>query len=118
MENINAKKLIKEIQSEVISKGIDKSLVADLKKLREFALLEEKPAVVKALRLAYEHIEKNNAFLIEIPNDEPIEEAEEQLHEKTTGAESLNYFLSLLLDVDNKHNITDIKEYNQKLTDF
>ena len=32
------------------------------------------PVLTKALRLSYEHLEENNAFLIEIPNDDPIDD--------------------------------------------
>lgn len=118
MENSNAQKLIKQIQGEIISNGIKtESIVPELKKLREFALLEENPVVVKALRLAYEHIEKNNDFLIEIPSDEPVDENE--INEFTaTNTESLNYLLSLMLDLENKHNIVDLKEYNKLMLEF
>lgn len=117
MENSNAQSLIKKIQNEVIANGIQAdSLIPELKKLREFALLEQKPAVVKALRLAYEHIEANNDFLIPIPSDEPIEDAENEMD--STNTESFNFMLSLLLDTENKHNIEDLKNYNKLLQEF
>lgn len=117
MENSNAQSLIKKIQNEVIANGIQAdSLIPELKKLREFALLEQKPAVVKALRLAYEHIEANNDFLIPIPSDEPIEDAENEMY--STNTESFNFMLSLLLDTENKHNIEDLKNYNKLLQEF
>nr|WP_297306828.1 hypothetical protein [uncultured Flavobacterium sp.] len=118
MENSNAQKLIKQIQGEIISNGIiANTIVPELKKLREFALLEENPVVVKALRLAYEHIEANNDFLIEIPSDEPVDENEVKEFE-STNTESLNYLLSLMLDLSNKHNIADLKEYNKLMIEF
>ena len=117
MENSNAQKLIKTIQNEVIANGINPSvIVPHLKKLREFALLEQKPAVVKALRLAYEHIEANNDFLIPIPSDEPIDESENI--SESTNVESFNFMLSLLLDTDNKINIEDSKTYNKLFQEF
>ena len=118
VENSNAQKLIKQIQGEIISNGIDvNTIVPELKKLREFALLEENPVVVKALRLAYEHIEKNNDFLIQIPSDEPVDENE--INEfGSTNTESLNYLLSLMLDLQNKHNILDLKEFNKLMLEF
>lgn len=118
VENSNAQKLIKQIQGEIISNGIDtNTIVPELKKLREFALLEENPVVVKALRLAYEHIEKNNDFLIQIPSDEPVDENE--INEfSSTNTESLNYLLSLMLDLENKHNISDLKDYNKLMLEF
>ena len=118
VENSNAQKLIKQIQGEIISNGIDaNTIIPELKKLREFALLEENPVVVKALRLAYEHIEKNNDFLIQIPSDEPVDENE--INEfGSTNTESLNYLLSLMLDLENKHNILDLKDYNKLMLEF
>lgn len=118
VENSNAQKLIKQIQGEIVSNGIvADTIVPELKKLREFALLEENPVVVKALRLAYEHIEKNNDFLIEIPSDEPVDENE--VNEFTSSnTESLNYLLSLMLDLENKHNIVDLKDYNNLMKEF
>lgn len=121
MENPNAQKLIKKVQSDLITNGlIVEDIVADLKKLREYALLEEKPVLVKAIRLTYEHIQNNNGFLIEIPSDEPVEEIEDNLNllEPTNDLESLNYILSLFKDIENKHNLADLKEYNSKLQDF
>lgn len=118
MENSNAQKIIKSLQAEVVANGIvTENIVPQLKKLREFALLEEKPVLVKALRLAYEHIEENNDFLIGIPSDEPIEE-ELEINATNTNSESFNYFLSLMLDLNNKHNIADLKDYNQQFQSF
>lgn len=118
MENSNAQKLIKQIQGEIVSNGIvADTIVPELKKLREFALLEENPVVVKALRLAYEHIELNNDFLIEIPSDEPVDENEVNEF-SSSNTESLNYLLSLMLDLENKHNISDLKDYNKAMLEF
>lgn len=117
MENSNAQSLIKKIQNEVIANGIQADyLIPELKKLREFALLEQKPVIVKALRLAYEHIEANNDFLIPIPSDEPIDEVENET--ESTNTESFNFMLSLLLDTDNKLNIEDLRNYNKMLQEF
>lgn len=118
MENSNAQKIIKALQAEVISNGIvAKTIVPELKKLREFALLEEKPVLVKALRLAYEHIGQNEDFLVNIPSDEPIEDDVEISTDSSTS-ESFTYFMSLMLDLDNKHNVADLKEYNQQFQQF
>lgn len=122
MENANALKLIKKIQSDLISDGlVVENIVADLQKLREFALLEEKPVLVKSIRLAYEHIQNNNAFLIAIPSDEPIEEEEATnatTQEAKNDLESLQYLLSLYKDINNKHNLEDLKDYNTRLLAF
>ncbi len=114
MENSNAQKIIKNLQVEIASNGIVvEQIVSELKKLREFALLEEKPFLVKALRLACEHLEENQDFLVKIPTDEPIEDTV-TMDSASSNTESLDYFLSLMLDIENKHNIADIKEYNQQ----
>jgi len=122
VENANALKLIKKIQSDLISDGlVVENIVADLQKLREFALLEEKPVLVKSIRLAYEHIQNNNAFLIAIPSDEPIEEEETTnatAQEAKNDLESLQYLLSLYKDINNKHNLEDLKDYNTRLLAF
>lgn len=118
MENANAIKLIKLIQSDLVTNGlVVDQIVPNLKKLREYALLEEVPTLVKAIRLTYEHIENNNGFFIAIPNDEPIEEdeiVEEVTVPTKNDIESLQYLLSLFKDPTNKHNIADLKEYNAK----
>jgi len=114
VENSNAQRIIKALQTEVKANGITpEKLIPELKKLREFALIEEKPFLVKALRLAYEHLEENNDFLVTIPSDEPIED--EVLNTNgNSSSESFDYFITLMLDVENKHNIADLKEYNQQ----
>ncbi len=118
MENSNAQKIIKALQAEVISNGIvAKTIVPELKKLREFALLEEKPVLVKALLLAYEHIDENDDFLVNIPTDEPIEE-DSEINNENSSTESFTYFMSLMLDLENKHNLADLKEYNQQFQQF
>lgn len=119
MENANAIKLIKLIQSDLVTNGlVVDQIVPNLKKLREYALLEEVPTLVKAIRLTYEHIENNNGFFIAIPNDEPIEElesTEDASVQVQNDIESLQYLLSLFKDSTNKHNLSDLKEYNAKL---
>ncbi|HLV47381.1 MAG TPA: hypothetical protein VKY32_10135 [Flavobacterium sp.] len=115
MENPKANKLIKEVIKSVDTKNMEyANLASKLKEIRTFALEEQNPTVVKALRLCAEHLEENNNFLISIPNDEPIDEValNEIRHDAT---ESLSYFLNLLLDLDNKHNLSDLKEYNKKM---
>lgn len=119
MENANAIKLIKLIQSDLVTNGlVVDQIVPNLKKLREYALLEEVPTLVKAIRLTYEHIESNTGFFIAIPNDEPIDElesTEDASVQLESDIESLQYLLSLFKDPTNKHNLSDLKEYNAKL---
>lgn len=124
MENPNAQKLINKIQKDLFKNGfVAETLVTDLKKLREYALEEQNPVLVKALRLTYEHIEANNAFLIPIPDDEPFESDEEENETKLEFAkennlDSLDYLISLFLDLENKTNVADIREYNKLFKKF
>lgn len=123
MENPSAQKLINKIQLDLFKKGFEaETLIADLKKLREYSMEEQNPVVTKALRLTYEHLEENGAFLIPIPDDEPIDEEAETVAHNTPGTEhnpeSLDYLLSLFTDLENKNNILDLREYNKAFLAF
>lgn len=123
MENPTAQKLINKMQTDLFKKGFDaETLIADLKKLREYSLEEQNPVLTKALRLTYEHLEENGAFLIGIPDDEPVDEEAEFTGGAATSTEnnleSLEYLLSLFSDLKNKNNILDLKEYNKALLAF
>lgn len=117
MQNKQAIQLIEKIQKEIFQQKFDvSSAVEDLKKIREITMELNNPVLTKALRLAYEHLEENDAFLIEIPNDEPIDDSSD-LDNSTFSTEhneeSLNYFLSLLADCSKKNNLLDLREYNK-----
>lgn len=117
MENNNAIKLIEKLQKNILQDKFNiQESVATLKQIREYSLIEKKPVVTKALRLAYEHLENNDAFLIAIPEDENLEE-ETPTEVSTTvlsenNLESFDYFLSLVADQSKKNNILDLKAYN------
>jgi len=123
VENPSAQKLINKIQLDLFKKGFDAEiLIADLKKLREYSLEEQNPVLTKAIRLTYEHLEANNAFLVAIPDDEPVDEETELV---TDGAatnenniESLEYLISLFSDLSHKNNILDLREYNKAFLAF
>lgn len=123
MENPSAQKLINKIQLDLFKKGFNAdTLVEDLKKLREYSLEEQNPVLTKALRLTYEHLEANGAFLIPIPDDEPVDEETEVVSggngSTENNLESLDYLLSLFTDLKNKNNILDLKEYNKAFLAF
>ena len=122
MENRQALKLIEKIQKELFKNNFEVSeIVAELKKLREITLELNNPVVTKALRLAYEHLENNNGFFIGIPDDEPVDSKDAQVEANISdenNVESFNYFLSLLIDLDKKNNILDLKEYNKAFLSF
>ncbi|KGO83550.1 MULTISPECIES: hypothetical protein [Flavobacterium] len=124
MENPSAQKLIKKIQVDLFKNGfVAETLITDLKKLREYALEEQVPVLVKAIRLTYEHLEANGAFLIPIPDDEPVDEETELITDGNTvstenNMESLEYLISLFTDLGNKNNMLDLREYNKALQEF
>lgn len=115
MENKKAIKLIDKILKNLDEKGINQDeLIDDIKALRAFALEEQIPLVVKVLRLTYEHIEANNSFLIPVLEDNEDEFENEQAIE-STPVESLKYLIALTRNLDNKINISDLKEYKELL---
>lgn len=123
MENPSAQKLINKIQLDLFKKGFDAEiLIADLKKLREYSLEEQNPVLTKAIRLTYEHLEANGAFLIAIPDDEPVDEETELVTDSETSSEnnieSLEYLISLFSDLSHKNNVLDLREYNKAFLAF
>jgi len=74
------------------------NLVEDLKALREMALLEQDPLVVKLLRLTYEFLTENECFDVQAQYDEDEEgnEYPMEIEEK----ENLLYLLNLLKNAD------------------
>jgi len=123
VENPSAQKLINKIQLDLFKKGFEaETLIADLKKLREYSLEEQNPVLTKALRLTYEHLEANGAFLIPIPDDEPVDEETELVTDSETSSEnnmeSLEYLISLFSDLTKKNNLLDLREYNKAFLAF
>lgn len=117
MENKQALLLLEKNLKDLLKKKFSvESIVTDLKKIREITLDLQNPVVTKSLRLAYEHLEIKNAFLIAIPADEPIDNDEivnEVAFSEANNIESLTYYLSLFTDLNKKNNLLDIKEYNK-----
>ncbi len=120
MENKKAIKLIDKILINLDETGINTELlVSDIKELRTYALEEQVPLVVKVLRLTYEHIEEHNSFLIPILDDEPVNE-DDSIEDKgdVSPVESLKYLLSLIKNLKNNINISDLKEYKDLLINY
>lgn len=123
MENIKAQKLLNKIQRDLMRNGIiTNTIVEDLKELRKLVVEENIPLLAKVTRLAYEHIDENDDFLIAIPDDEPLEldeEAEVDTEivetEDVTGQESLEYMLSLMAEHSNKVNEIELRDYVKAL---
>lgn len=113
MEHKEAKKIITEIIDDIKANSIvSASVIKKLKDLRVYAVEEKRPVVAKGLRLAYEHIEENDSFIIPIPTDEPLEDEEVDV-QLITGDESLIYFINLIKNSSNKLNLQEIREYNR-----
>lgn len=121
MENKYALKSIEKIQKALLQGKFEiEEIIIELKKIREYSLEEQKPVVTKALRLAYQHLEENEAFLIGIPDDEPFESDEEKVYNFSSenNIESLEYFLTLLTDQTKKNNVLDLRAYNDAFMNF
>ncbi len=130
MTSIKAINLVNKMDKD-LQNGFDiPTLIADLKELRPIIIEEKDPHVVKAIRLVYEHLEKNGSFMIALPEDEAIEELEEVATEEGTQEavaapvaepveidqmESIQYFVSLLKNTKNKMNRRDIMDMTEKL---
>ena len=89
------------------------NLVEDLKALRELALLEQDPLVVKLLRLTYEFLKENESFDVQAQYDEDEEGNEYpiEIEEK----ENLLYLLNLLKNADHKINREEMIDYRTAL---
>jgi len=120
LKNPKGQKLLDKIQRDLMRNGlIINTIVDDLKELRPFAVEEEDPLLAKVIRLTYEHIEEYQTFDIPIPDDEPLDEAEEATASPDTNPEeSLDYLLSLMSDTSIKNNEIDLREYSRALQEY
>jgi hypothetical protein len=90
--------------AEIREQGIDTaSLIPRLQEIRELALKEEDPLLVRALRLCWQHITENDGFHLAF-----VEEAE-------TQEENLSYMLELMVRSDNKYNRDELREMTNML---
>lgn len=84
-----------------------------LKGIRQVALEEEDPLLVRVFRQTYEYLEENECFDYTVEKEyEENEEGEEEESIKAPGTdvENLTYLLSLILKSDNRFNREEIKE--------
>jgi len=115
MRTATANVKLDEIIAKVEKKGIEATgLVADLKSLRELALQEQDPLVVKVLRLTYEFLEENKCFDVQAQYEED-EEGNEYPVEEIEDKENLLYLLNLLKNAEHKINREEIKDYRSAL---
>jgi hypothetical protein len=114
MKTLRANQKLEQIIETVEKKGITApSLVDDLKELREMALLEQDPLVVKVLRLTYEFITENECFDVEAQYEEDEEGNEYPI--EIEDQDNLLYLLNLLKNADHKINREEIKDYRSAL---
>lgn len=125
MENKQAITVIDRILKNLDTTGITSdTLIDDIKTLRTYTIEVENPLAVKVLRYTYEHIENNDSFLIPIPEDTPLEDeslesdTEDVIETELDPIESLKYVISLIRNLDNASNISDLKYYKKALVDF
>lgn len=109
-----ANKKLEAIIANVEKDGIlYKGIVEDLKELREQALKEQDPLVVKVLRLTYEFLQDRQGFDVQAQYEEDEEGNEYPL--EIEDQENLLYLLNLLKNADHKINREEIKDYRTSL---
>lgn len=113
MKSAKANKALESLIAK-IEKDFDVDyIIAELKKVREIALEEKDPLLVRVFRQTYEYLEGNQAFDVtvekEYSEDEDGEEIE-TLKEPGTNQENLSYLLDLIIKSENKFNREEIKE--------
>ncbi|MEY4287039.1 MAG: hypothetical protein RL511_1125 [Bacteroidota bacterium] len=114
MKTLRANQKLEQIIANVEKKGIEApKLIDDLKELREMALLEQDPLVVKSLRLTYEFLQENECFDVEAQYEEDEEGNEYPI--EIEDKENLLYFLNLLKNAEHKINREEIKDYRSAL---
>ena len=109
-----ANKKLEDIIAKVEKDGVLYSgVVEDLKELREQALKEQDPLVVKVLRLSYEFLQEKEAFDVQAQFEEDEEGNEYPL--EIEDQENFLYLLNLLKNAEHKINREEIKDYRTSL---
>lgn len=114
MKTAIANKKLETIISKVEKDGIlYPNVVDDLKELREQALKEQDPLVVKVLRLSYEYLTDRDAFDVQAQYEEDEEGNEYPI--EIDDKENMLYLLNLLKNAEHKINREEIKDYRTAL---
>ncbi len=104
MRTPEANSILEKVIQSVEKNGMDASaIIPHLQKAREYALKEEDPLLTRALRLAWQHLEANESFDIDLAED--IE----------TMEENFVYFLQLCLRCENSLNRDELREMTTSL---
>lgn len=114
MKTAIANKKLEAIIAKVEKEGVlYTGIVEDLKELREQALKEQDPLVVKVLRLSYEYLIDRESFNVQAQFEEDEEGNEYPL--EIEDQENFLYLLNLLKNADHKINREEIKDYRSSL---
>ncbi len=114
MKTAIANKKLEVIIANVEKNGVlYKGVVEDLKELREQALKEQDPLVVKVLRLSYEYLQDREAFDVQAQFEEDEEGNEYPI--EIDDQENFLYLLNLLKNAEHKINREEIKDYRTSL---
>jgi len=106
MNSEKGNKKIEALLASVRKEFKAKEIIDALKEIREIAREETNPALVKICRLAYEYIDQNDNFDVELQDEE--EEIE---------MPPMEYLLELMLHSDREINMLEIKEFKDVLTE-
>jgi len=92
---------INKIVLDIKAKGWDSErVVGQLKDFREYLKEIKKPFLVKATRVAYEYLGRNEAFTVDV------------FEERGEGeGTSFEYFMTLMKDSENQYNREELDEY-------
>lgn len=102
MKSAKGNKMIEDLLKSLEKEVSMEDVVNQLKAVREIALQEQDPALVKILRLCYEYIGENGDFELGFLEEEGIEDMTD-----------LEYLLQLILQSDkdaNRREIADIRD--------
>ena len=114
MKTISANEKLDAIIASVEKSGLKATkLIDNLKDLRELALKEQDPLVVKVLRLTYEFIAENKVFDVQAQYEEDEEGNEYPI--EIEDKDNLLYLLNLLKNAEHKINREEIKDYRTSL---
>src|SRR5690554_7124291 len=101
MKTGKANKQIEKVIALVEKEGVlAKSLIAELKELREHALKEEDPLLAKVTRLTYEYLEQNKTYDVQALWEEDEEGGEFPL--EIEGKDNLLNLLNLMLKSEDR----------------
>lgn len=113
MQNPKAIELADKILAKTSKEFDAEWVVNQLKALRELAKDEKDPAVIKILRLAYEHIEEHGDFNIGFSSDE-----DEEGEQEDGIISDLEYLLTLVQRSEREKSKEEIKEMKTLLLEL